>query len=147
MLRRVIEKTYKPPSINRLANPTLCSRGKCRFHTIGRGIIKIARSVTIQGMGGIMASSCLLPQWAEIVGFQLYSMGMQIKQSANMVPIHHSTMIAPMIFIASWNAGVIKMRWKSIRTEVLVKKSEVHWRVPTVYQSWECQVQHKLRRM
>ena len=133
-------ETYKPPSINRLANPTLCSRGKCKFHTIGRGISKIARSVTIQGIGGIIASSCLLPQWAEIVGFQLYSMGIQIKQSASMVPIHHSTMIAPIIFIASRNAGVMKMRWKSIRTEVLVKKSAVHWRVPTVYQSCGCQV-------
>ena len=86
-----------------------------------------------------MASSCLLPQWAEIVGFQLYSMGMQIKQSASIVPIHHSTMITPTAFIASRNAVVMKMRWKSIRTEILVKKSAVHWRVPTVYQSCRCQ--------
>ena len=126
MLIPVIVKTYKPPSKKRQANPTLCNRGKCRFHTIGMGIIKIARSVTIHGIGGIMKSSFLLLQWAEIVGFQLYTMGMQIKQSASTVPIHHSTMIAPIIFIASWNAGVMKMRWKSIRTEVLVKKSEVH---------------------
>ena len=27
---------------------TLCSRGRCRFHIIGRGMIRIARSVTIQ---------------------------------------------------------------------------------------------------
>ena len=91
-----------------------------------------------------MASSCLLPQWAEIVGFQLYSIGMQIKQWASMVPIHHSTMITPMIFIASRNAGVMKTRWKSISTEVLVKKSAVHWRVPVVYQSCGCQGQHSL---
>ena len=86
-----------------------------------------------------MASSCLLPQCAEIVEFQLYSIGMQIKESASMVPIHHSTMITPMIFIASRNAGVMNMRSNSIRTEILVNQSAVDWSAPTVYQSCGCQ--------
>ena len=130
--------------MNRAANPTLCSRGRCRFHTIGRGMMIITRSVTIQNIGGIMATSCLLPQCPEAVGFQFSSMGMQIKQWASMVPIHHNTMITPIAFIASRNAGVMKMRWKRITTEDLVKKSAVHWSVPVVYQSCGCQGQHNL---
>ena len=130
--------TYKPPSRNRQANPTFCRRGSCNFHTIGNGISRMIRSVTIQGIGGTMARLCLLPQWADMVGSQFAAMGIQMRVSARIVPTHHNSITTPMIFSRRRNTGIMKMRWKSIKTEILVRRRPVHWSVPTVYHScWE----------
>jgi hypothetical protein len=78
---------------------------------MGSGISRMARSITIHGMSGMMARRCLLPQCAAVVGFQLYSIGMQIKLLARMVPTHYKMTMTPMILVASLKMGVTKMRW------------------------------------
>jgi len=69
-------------------------------------------------------------------------MGMQIRVSAKIVPIHQNNMMPPRIFVARRNAGVMKIRWNNIKTEILVRKSAVHWIVPTVYHSWDPDCQY-----
>lgn len=92
--------------------------------------------MTIHGIGGMIASSCLLPHRAGISGFQLCLIGRQIKVSARIVPIHHNIMVIPITLIAIRNAGVMKIRWNSINSEIFVNIRAVHWSVPTVYQSY-----------
>ena len=92
--------------------------------------------MTIHGIGGMIASSCLLPQRAGISGFQLDSTGMQIKVSARMVPTHHRITMTPITLVAIRNAGVMKIRWNSINKDIFVNMRAVHWSVPTVYHSY-----------
>ena len=106
---------------------------------MGKGSINMARSVAIQGIGVSFARRFLLPQCARTDGSQLFATGMQIKVSARTVPIHHRMMTTPRIQVQIRNEGVMKMRWKSIKTEILVIASRVGSSPPTVYQSWSGQ--------
>lgn len=133
--RAWMTRTYKPPNRKSPPSPTLCTPGRCRRHTIGRGIKRMMRSVTIHGIGVIMPTSCLFPQCPAIDGFQLRSTGMQIKTSAKKVPIHHSRTTTPKIHVEIRKACVMKTRRYKIRTESFVTAKALGCSAPTVCHS------------
>ena len=74
----------------------------------------MTRSVIIQGIGLMMATSCPLEQCAGTVGSQLWLTGMltgmQFRPSTRKVPIHHRMTTPIRTRARSRNAGVMKMR-------------------------------------
>ena len=102
--------TYKPPVRNNAHSPTFSARGSCNFLNIGIAAIRMAKSVTTQGIVTTLARRGTLPQWPWICGSQYDFMGEQINAYPKVEAKYHTITIAPSIRAVSWNSRVTKIR-------------------------------------